>query len=326
MADIADVTAVIAAAAQRADDFASKAETYSNEAIIKSLSSVQVDGYTATAPKLRGAPPVYQANIDVSYEIRSAYADALSDFRPEFEAGLAEYLAKWFPECITTSTDNWICNTILTGGTGLPENIETMIWERARRKEQMDARRLEQEATESVAARGFSIPPGVLSGRLLQIQQDVADRSATMGRDVAIKHIEIIIDNVRFAVEQGVKIRIAVLSAVNDFMRAWMLPEELAIDRAKALTEAKTRLSDSAAAYYNAMISEAELGLRAQDISARSWDNTNSSVVNAAVSNVQLRSSVVKDIAALYGQAAAAASSSIVSVAQSSLSAISSGA
>jgi len=310
---------VIADTAARVVELTDKTEQLARNALTASMTSISVRPFTVSAPTLRGAPPVYQGNIDISTEVKQSYNEALNAMRPEFMDGMAYYLARWFPECVTTTTDNWICNTILTGGTGLPEGIENMIWERARSKEVMEAHRIEQEAVSTFASRGFSMPPGALVMAAYRAQENAAEKSSTIARETAIKHIDIIIENIRFAVGEGVKLRIAVLSAINDFLKAWMLPESLAIEKAKAITESKSSRANSAAAYYNAMISEADLNLKAQAINSGSWDSATKSQVDSTVALTNLRAGVNKDLAKTYGDAAAAAASGIVSVAGSTL-------
>jgi len=323
MATTADVQAIITATESRVEKLSSRVDSLARDA----MSAAQSYRWGASnyprvnKPALRDAPPAYQGNIDVSVEMQQAYASALSAYRPEFKNGLAAYLAEWFPDCMMSTTNNWICDTILYGETGLPANIEEALWERARSREVRDADRLTQEAFTQLSVRNFTIPPGAMAARILGIQQGVSDKSSTLSRDITIKHIDLIIENVKFAVTEGTKIRLSVMSGINGYMKAHLMPEELAIEKAKAIATAKLQLMGGAAAYYNAMISEADLQIKAETINAGSWDSASSINSQEFVSGRSLMATVAQSLAQSYGQTAAAAASGIIGVAQSSISA-----
>lgn len=322
-ASTVDISPIISETAARIKDLASQANNLASNALSATGSGSNLPAFVAQNVKLRGTVPTFQGNLDLSQLLLSSYNNALGDIRPQFASGLSSYLAKWFPDCIVSTTNNWICDTILNGGTGLPPNIENAIWERARSREVIDARRLEQEALTQLSSRGFMIPPGVTTARLLAIQQDVADKSSTIARDTAIKHIDLIIENVKFAVSEGIKVRIATISNLSEFVKAYLLPEELALEKAKAIVSARTALISSAADYYRAMISEAELGIRVQEISATSQNNRLSSLVSENATLASTRARVAEGLAESYGTAAAGAASGIITIAQSSINSVS---
>lgn len=73
-------------------------------------------------------------------------------------AGLyAGYMDRYFPnDCeYLKHAQQWICNAITQGGTGLNPVVEGQIWERDRGRILRDAGRAEQEAVSMFAARGF---------------------------------------------------------------------------------------------------------------------------------------------------------------------------
>lgn len=309
-----DVNQIIADAAERVSALSGKADTMAQAAMSATSGAFGVAPYQAFAPGVSG--PGYQGNVNLSHDFLGTYTNALRDLRPEYANAVAEYIAQWFPACVFAHTEDWICTTILTGGTGLPPGIEEAIWERARRREAREAKRLEQEALTQGAARGFMIPPGAVTYRMLQVQQDSVDRASNINRDEAIKHIDIIIENVRFAVDQGVKVRGQVMSALGDFIRAHFLPEELALQKANGVLQAKQVLVNSAADYYRAQVAAASLQVEAQAITGRSYDAANAAAAQFAIAMAQTRSSAATTIAATYGQAAAGAASGILGVGQ----------
>lgn len=229
-------------------------------------------GYLATVPALRSTPPAFSPNTDLSVDFKHAYQEAFADFDPKVLQAVTDYLARFFPGAIAAVCDDWIQNAIVNGGTGIPAAIEQAIWDRARGREIAEAGRLEQDAANQFAARGFPMPPGALAARMLEVQQDAANKSATISRDTAIKNVEIEIQNIRFAIEQGLRVRIEVIKGIGDYIRAWLKPADDAVAYAQALVLAKERLWNEAANYYRAMIDEARMNLEAQRITQTSRD------------------------------------------------------
>lgn len=314
----ANVPQIINDAAVRVNTFTEAFKSLASQAITATQSASAFTPFTASPVSLHGERPQYQGNLDFSKEFLSTYNNALRDIKPEFGKATSEFIAQWLPSCVTAATNDWICNTILTGGTGLPPGIENAIWQRARKRELVEARRLENEALDQGASRGFPIPPGAITARMLMVQQEAADRSSTIVRDEAIKHIDIIITNVRLAVTQGVAIRGQVIGALGDFIRAHFLPEQLAIQKAEAILHSKGMLLTSAAEYYRAVVAEAELDVQVAQINATSYNASQGNAAQSGISGTSLRAKVAEGLSVAYGSAAASAASAILGVASDS--------
>jgi hypothetical protein len=279
---------------------------------INSIAGAEPYAVPVGVPRLRGQVPAFQGEVNITSELMAGYGDALRDLTPALTAAIADYIARWFPTCVVSATDNWICNTILYGGTGLPAHIENAIWQRGRARDIIEANRLEQEAYTALADRGFTQPTGATATRVLMIQQEASNKISQFNRDTAIKAAEIEIENIKFAVEQGVKIRIAVMQGLGDYIRAWYTPYGYAIDMAKARAESKGKFINSAADYYRAMISEAELELRADIATAEAQNEANKAWAQLTTSANQTKGQVAGGLAQAYGSAAAAAASSVL--------------
>lgn len=309
-----DITSLIESARTRADSTAQAAQNVAASA----LNNFFVPGGTAykvPMPSLRGTPPAYTGNMNIVADLKQAFSDAFGDFKPEMEEALADYIGRFFPECVRSSTDNWICNTILYGGTGVPANIQDAIWERARRAEIMEAKRVESEAISAFASRGFTMPGGYVASQVMAAQQEAANKSSTIGRDIAIKNVELEIENIKFAIQQGVALRVGVLGALGSYIRAYMSPIELAMEKAKVLADAQQRLWSSTADYYRAMVSEAQLAVSVHEINARSHDSLQNNQNASLQRSIESRVSAAVSVAQVLGQLAAGASAATVSLA-----------
>jgi hypothetical protein len=306
---MADINELIANAQERADSLTEAAIKMADWA--PSQPALEDVGLAVYPPSLRGSVPAYTGNVDITAEIYRMFQDGFAEFKPEMLDALADYIARFFPACVYASTNDWICNTILYGGTGIPADIEAQIWMRARARETAEASKLKDVATLQFANRGFSMPAGVLAARLLEVEQEASNKSSTLSRDIAIKQAEIEIENIRIAVQEGVKVRASVIAGISDYIRAYLLPINLANERATALAQAKSVFMNSAADYYRAMVAEAELTLRANVATAdnttqmrASYNTAISSYTNALTSTV---TNAVDALAQTAGQAAGAA-------------------
>lgn len=202
--------------------------------------------------------------LNLSRDLLEGYDDAVADLDPDFVEQVEDFIERYFPEvaaCLKTRIDNWICDTIANGGTGFNPDVENALYERSRAREVLDARRGTDEVINGYAARGWSMPSGILIDGVQRVQQGLSDKVSTHGRDVLIKQMDIEIENIRFAVEQGIRLRLGAIDALVAFLRAWMSVRELALEKAKAIVESRVRLYSAIGEYYRAIIGAAQLYL-----------------------------------------------------------------
>lgn len=214
----------------------------------------------SSPPTFSGGPstPTYQGDLtdDPSVSFKSDLDADAATITAKLAGIFSGFLNTYFPgsTAALTAAETWLANAINNGGTGIPAAVEAQIWERSRARELKDAARLEEEANSSLAARGFSMPPGALSAKLQEIQQAAADKISTHSRDVAIKQAELEIENIRFAVQQAIQHRATAISAAIDYWRAYLLPEDIAARKALANAELKMKFQNTAMDYYRAQI------------------------------------------------------------------------
>ncbi|MDH1865745.1 hypothetical protein N5D83_02790 [Pseudomonas chengduensis] len=181
------------------------------------------------APGMATIPAPARPDIDTAVEI----PDAPSIVMPEMEALEQIILPAFeFPELPTfdaTPPDangitvpdvfiNWAepayeselldelqdkVKTMMAGGTGLPAPVEDALFSRARERDSAETRRAVQEASDTWAARGFSMPPGMLAKQVEVIREQGRLRAAELNRDIMVEAAKWEIENIRFAVQQG---------------------------------------------------------------------------------------------------------------------------
>lgn len=319
------VETIIADNRAAASDAAAQAVTYSNSAQTASQASLAFANLPNIDEPAVEIPPFINPDEDLGNAWRIELANAFADLNPKIADDVEDFVDQWFPApCVQTSTDAWICDTI-AGGLGLPVSVENAMWQRARENEVTDQLRREGEAVISFVGRGFAMPSGVLTSQLTVIRQETANKISSLNRDIIIKSAEIRIETVRFAVEQGIRLRLGLITALIDFIRARIALYDLMRSRAVSYTEAKRALWQGAAAYYQALLSLEELKLR-RDIADIEFTLKDREIfAQAFVGLVQARTEAASAAAKTMGDQAAAALGSLNTLADIAHSTISSG-
>lgn len=137
--------------------------------------------------------------------------------------------------------------TMLLGGTGLPPAIEQAIWDRSRAREDVIAKKATQETYEEFSARGFSLPPGALAGRVAEVWQKNREATSTLSRDVAVKQAEMEIDNMKFAVSTGIQLEGQMMTYSGQYAQR-------ALEAAKTTVQVAIDIFNAQVALYNARL------------------------------------------------------------------------
>lgn len=150
-----------------------------------------------------------------------------------------QYLPEVMPEVITKLREMW------AGASGIPPAIENALWERAANREDLDTSRQVSAVYTDFSGRGFTEPPGMLVARVDAIREEAAIRKQGLNRDIAAKMAEIQIENVRFAVEQGV-------AAENVLYGIWNNMAQRQFEAAKIQLDSQLALYNAQIALFNA--------------------------------------------------------------------------
>jgi hypothetical protein len=182
------------------------------------------------SPAMRAIPAPVRPDIDTQVDIPDAPAIVmpemeeltqihLPDFEfpvlPEFDAvppdasGIVvpNVFINWAePEYASEILDElqaWVLRS-MEGGTGLPPPIEDALFSRARERDSKETGRQVREALDLWAARNFSLPPGALAAQIDAIREAGRLKAAELNRDILIEAAKWEIENIRFAVQQGI--------------------------------------------------------------------------------------------------------------------------
>ena len=130
----------------------------------------------------------------------------LADF-PTFQELNIDTLIPWTEP--TYSPEIWTdvkaqILTFLAGGTGIRPDVEEAMVNRGRDREDRIVRQQVQQAIEEWANRGYTAPPGMLARRIDNIRDEGTLKKLGLQREVVIKAMDAELENLRFAVQQGI--------------------------------------------------------------------------------------------------------------------------
>ena len=203
-----------------------------------------------TSVELPGAPSIAMPEMDALVQITLpdfVFPELpMFDAAPPNAAGLTvpNVFINWAePEYQSELWDELVgkVREMMAGGTGLPAPIENALFARARERLSGDARRSEQQALDTWAARGFTLPPGMLQAQLDEVRQGERLKAAELNRDVFIEAAKWEIENTRFAVQQGIALEQAAMNLYEN--------------TAKRLFEVARFGAESQMAVFNAQVS-----------------------------------------------------------------------
>ncbi len=136
-------------------------------------------------------------------------------------------------------------SSMMEGGTGLPPAIQDALFSRTRERDSVETNRAVQEAVDTWASRNFSMPPGMLVKQADAIREDGRLKAAETNRDIMIEAGKWEIENLRFAVQQGIALEQLTTNMHENFAKRLF-------EVAKYQAEAQISVFNSQIALFNA--------------------------------------------------------------------------
>ncbi|HSX21494.1 MAG TPA: hypothetical protein VLE97_01815 [Gaiellaceae bacterium] len=110
-------------------------------------------------------------------------------------------------------------SSMLDGGTGLPVDVINALRARAHAAVDVAELRAIQQTTEEYASRGWPEPSGILFHRITEVRQENRDKRNAVDRDIYINDEQIAVENIRFAVQQGVALESQLIQSFLELQR-----------------------------------------------------------------------------------------------------------
>ena len=92
----------------------------------------------------------------------------------------------------------------MAGGVGIPDSVWEAIWAKDNDRENRAGIKQITEINEEWSNRGFQLPQGVQVAQIQEVYQELQHSSAGRSRDIAVREADLAIENLRFAVQQGI--------------------------------------------------------------------------------------------------------------------------
>lgn len=291
----------------RSTEIAKQTDQYFDDAIQRALAFASMDAASLNFDATVAEPMV---NIPTSAEGASltVFEDVWENIVDKLSVMYAGYMEKFFPnECnYLQHAQQWICNAITQGGTGINAHIEEQIWQRDRARILRDAARAESELVGGYAARGWPLPTGAMQAGIANLQMDTLDKVAQASRDVAIKQAEMEVENVRFAIERAIGLYGVAIGAAKDYVVALSSSVGTPAQLLPSITDSQSRLISAASSYYQSRIAAKELKLKAAMPNAEWQQQANVRNLDAQMQSIQnMVNAAVEAAKALSTQAAA---------------------
>lgn len=163
-----------------------------------------------------------------------------------------------------------VLENIRNGGTGLDFQVEEdLYWQHLNRTFQ-ENERLYREAEDYFAARGFTLPPGMLSAKLNEISAQISRNNLQASKDITISQAELAQKNTQFFIEKGVQME----GMLRDFF----------INQANLSLQGQRAVAEHSIALHNANIQKFTYYLEEYKTKAGVWE----SQVRAALVSVEI--------------------------------------
>jgi hypothetical protein len=191
------------------------------------------DFFTLTIPEFEGLTiPVFAGERPVI------------DFVPPSEH--FEFTEQAYSSTLLDATKTKLAEMIQTG-IGVPAEIERMIFDRARSREDDLSLQAEQEVIEDFASRGWSKPNGILSRQLQRVRQGNRAAASEINRTQAVEHFEAVRRNIVEALAQTVQLE-------GTLIGAHMQVQQRRFDTAKFAFEAILSIFNARITLHNAAV------------------------------------------------------------------------
>ena len=230
----------------------------------------------------------------------------------------SNFFTTYFPLDTNTMVyvNSWLDNAINMGGTGVNAAVENQIWQRDRDRITQQALSASNEAIAMWAGKGFPLPPGAAVGAVAQINRDRDIKIGESSRDRAIETWKMEYDNVRFAIQESIDLRMKSIAAAGDYIKTIALGPQLGTTLATAALNAQANLINAATGFYNARIRVQEVKY---DIQKTQFQHTLQAGMKSAdlfTESVRTQANAAVAVANTLGQQAASALNAVSGVAQ----------
>jgi hypothetical protein len=186
---------------------------------------------------------------------------------PEFEGSDISSVIAWTePTYNSELMDELVAKVrwMLEGGTGIPPAVEAALFDQARAKEDITATKAIDEAFNTWAARGFDMPPGMLAKQVSAASEHNHLQVNALARDILSKSAVWEIENLRFAVQQGLALEQLLVNIFNNMAQRMFEAAKHRVESELSIYNAKVALYNAKQAGYQATATVYEIRIKGE--------------------------------------------------------------
>lgn len=222
--------------------------------------------FTAQLPIDTSVAPT---GLDLTFS--NAYASAAPSTATMVSGYVDSLVAKYNPQFSNQMAAIEVqLSKYLAGGTALNSAVEDAIYARARAKNDVDAKRVQDAAFQDAASRGFTLPSGALASSLAQARRDSYIANARAGNEIAIAQAEMEQKNLQFAITTSANLRTAMLNAAMTYMQSLVTLNGQSIEYAKNVVTALVETYNAQIKMYSARLDAYRASASVFDVQLRS--------------------------------------------------------
>lgn len=190
-----------------------------------------------------------------------AYNAALPIMRQNLARQVEEFIERFAPGSTQRllELEEFISEQINGACTSLPPNVEQQLFDRARGRARVAAVEAAGNTMREVAARGFTLPTGMMLAQMDKAFQEERDTVAKAATDIATMQAELILKNTQFAVTTAKELRTTVFSHALEYSRNLLSINQQASEYARNMSDVLLAAYESERAMYQQYLTYLQL-------------------------------------------------------------------
>lgn len=210
---------------------------------------------TLTDPVLPTSPTLFTLTLpDAPVLNIPTFDDPIPDFELDFDVGTFNYNETLYDSAMLATLRARI-TAMINGGTGLPVEVETALFDRARTREASVNLAAQQTSLEEWSSRGFTMPGGDITRRLAEIREARRTAENTLQRDVMVQVHTAALEQLKAGVSSGVELEGQLMNYYAGFA-------DRQLRAAVATVELSVSSLNGRIAFFNAKLARIDLAAR----------------------------------------------------------------
>lgn len=157
-----------------------------------------------------------------------------------------------------------ILSGIQNGGTGLGSEVEGAIWNQAKLRTASENARLYEEALNFWSARGWTVPPGALSGRLYEVSVEQSRALADVNEKIMIEQARLAQEMEKFITTAGLQLEQQAMNYSNEVANRAFQAARATVEMGIAVFQAKVVWYTAQLEAYKTQATVYEVRIRAE--------------------------------------------------------------